>query len=42
MCTTLLIKNYSVVEVIYLLIRFSKSNFFPRNTNNADRNGVNK
>ena len=35
-------KNYSLMEVIYLLIRFSETNFFPRNTKNTDRNGVNK
>ena len=35
-------KNYSLTEVIYLLIRFNETNFFPRNTKNTDRNGVNK
>ena len=37
-----LFKNYSLVEVIYLLIRCYKTRFFLRNTNNTDRNGVNK
>ena len=38
----LLFKNYLLVEVMYLLIRFSKSKFFPWNTNSTDGNGVNK
>ena len=38
----LLFKNYSLVKVTYLLIRFNKTKFFPRNTKNTDRNGVNK
>ena len=39
-----LFKNYSLVKVIYiyLLIRCYKTRFFQWNTNNADRNGVNK
>ena len=35
-------KNYSLVEVIYLLIICSNLNFFMWNTNNTDRNCVNK
>ena len=35
-------QTYSLVEVTYLLIRFNKTKFFPWNTNNTDRNGVNK
>ena len=38
----LLFKNYSLIEVKYFLIRFSKSKFFPGNTNTTDRNGVKK
>ena len=38
----LLFKNYLLVEVMYLLIRFSKSKFFPWNTNSTEGNGVNK
>ena len=37
-----LFKNYSLVEVVYLLIRFNTTKFFLWNTNNTDRNGVNK
>ena len=37
-----LFKNYSLVKVIYLLIRCYKTRFFLGNTNNTDRNGVNK
>ena len=37
-----LIKNYSLVEVAYLFIRCKKTKFFLWNTNNTDRNGVNK
>ena len=37
-----LFKNYSVVEVAYLFIRCKKTKFFLWNTNNTDRNGVNK
>ena len=36
----LLFKNCSTIEVKYLFIRFNKSKFFPGNTNNTDRNGV--
>ena len=39
---SLLFKNYSLVEVIHLFIRFNKTKFFPWNTKNTDRNGVNK
>ena len=38
----LLFKNYSLVEVAYLFIRCNKTRFFLWNTNNTDRNGVNK
>ena len=38
----MLFKNYSLTEVIYLLIRFNKTKFFPRNTKTTDRNDVNK
>ena len=37
-----LFKNYSFVKVIYVLIRNYKINFFLKNTNNTDRNDVNK
>ena len=36
------LKNYSLVNVIYLLIRCYKIRFFLGDTNHADRNGVNK
>ena len=39
---TFLFKNYSLAKVIYLLIRCYKTRFFLSNTNNTDRNGVNK
>ena len=39
---SLLFKNYSLIKVIYLLIRCYKTMFFLRSTNNADRNGINK
>ena len=39
---SLLFKNYSLVDVIYLLIRFNKSKFFSRNRNSTDGNGINK
>ena len=35
-------KNYSLVEVIYLLIRFNKTKFFLQNTKNTDGNCVNQ
>ena len=38
----LLFKNYSYVEVTYLLIEFSKTKFFPWITKNTDRNGAYK
>ena len=43
-CSTmsLLLKNYSLVEVTYLLIGFNKTKFFQLNKKNTDRNGVNK
>ena len=37
-----LLKNYSLVESVYMFIRCNKTRFFLRNTNNTDRNGVNK
>ena len=38
-----LFKNYSLVKVLYLLIRCCyKTRFFLWNTNNSDRNGANK
>ena len=39
---SLLFKYYSLVEVIYLLIRFIKTMSFLWNTKNTDRNGVNE
>ena len=39
---SLLFKNYWLVEVTYLLIRFNKTSFFPWKTKNTDRYGVNK
>ena len=39
---SLVIKNYSFVEDIYLLIRFNKTEFFRWNPKNADRKGGNK
>ena len=39
---SLFFKNYSLVEIMYLLIRFNKIKFFPWNTKNTDRNGINK
>ena len=39
---SLFFKNYSLVEIMYLLIRFIKIKFFPWNTKNSDRNGINK
>ena len=38
----LLFKNYTLVKVIYLLIRFNKTKFFLWNTNSIDRNGKNE
>ena len=35
-----LFKNYSFVEVMYLMIRCSKTKFFLWNANNPDRNGA--
>ena len=34
--------NYSLVEVAYLFTRCNRTTFFLWNTNNTDRNGVNK
>ena len=38
----ILIAPVVLTAVIYLLIRFNKSKFYPCNTNNTDGNGVNK
>ena len=40
--STMSLKNYSLVEVIYLLIRFHKIKSFLWNTKNTVRNGVNE
>ena len=37
-----LLKNYSLVESVYLFIRCNKTKFFLPHTNNTHRNGVNK
>ena len=37
-----LFKKSSVVEVVYLFIRFKKTKFFLQSTHNNDRNGVNE
>ena len=37
-----LLKNYSLVESVYLFIRCNKTKFYQRNTINTDRTGVNK
>ena len=37
-----LLKNFSLVESVYLFIRYNKTKFFQQNTINTDRNGVNK
>ena len=39
---SLLFKNYSLVEVIHMLIKFNKTKSFLRNTKNTDTNGVNE
>ena len=39
---SLLFKNYSLVEVINLLIRFDITKFFPWNRKKTNRNGTNK
>ena len=39
---SLLLKNYSLAESVYLFIRYNKTKFFLRNTNDTDRNGINK
>ena len=36
------LKNYSLVEVIYLLIRFNKTKSFLSNTKSTDRTGINE
>ena len=38
----LFFKNFSLAEVTYLLIRFSKTKSIPRNTKNTNRNRANK
>ena len=37
-----LYKNYTIVQVAYLFIRRNKTKFFLWNTNNTDKNDVNK
>ena len=37
-----LLKNYSLVESVYLFIRCNKTKFFQRNAINTDRNYANK
>ena len=37
-----LFKNYSLVKVIYLLIRSSKTKSFLSNTRNTDNNDINE
>ena len=37
-----LLKNYSLVESVYLFIRCNKTKFFLQNSNNTDKNGLNK
>ena len=37
-----LLKKCSVVEVVYLFIRFKKTKFSLQNKHNNDRNGVNE
>ena len=37
-----LLKNYSVVKSVNLFIRCKKTRLFLQNTNNTNRNGVNK
>ena len=39
---SMFLKNYSLMELIYLLIKFNKSKFFPWNTNSTNGNSVNK
>ena len=39
---SLLSKNYLVFKVTYLLNSFNKTKFFPWNTKNTARNGINK
>ena len=39
---SLLVKNYSLIEVTFLLISFNKAKSFLWNTKNTDRNDVNK
>ena len=38
----LLFENYSLVEVMYMLIKFNKTKSFLGNTKNTDTNGVNE
>ena len=39
---SLLLKYYTLVEVIHLMIRFNKTTSFLRNTKNTDRMGKNR
>ena len=38
---SLLFQNYSLVEIIHVLIRFNENKSFPPNTRNTDRNDIN-
>ena len=37
-----LLKNYSLVERVYLFLRRNKTKFLLQNTNSTDRNGLHK
>ena len=37
-----LLKNYSLVEIVYQFIKCNETKLLPWNTDNTDRNGVNK
>ena len=37
-----LFKNYSIVEIVYLVIRCNKTKFFREVQINTDKNGVNE
>ena len=39
---SLIFKNYSLVQVIFVMIRFHKTKSFLRKTKNIKRNGVNE
>ena len=38
---SLLFQNYSLVEIIHMLIRFNENKSFPRDIKNTDRNDIN-